>query len=81
MHRHFTTTNPSSSGSLLSIAQLYALTGLGLAGGSADTLRLLVDTLVANDSASIAKHRGTTYVKFVMPGDLAPPEITDVELG
>ncbi|KAK3857799.1 hypothetical protein Pcinc_035966 [Petrolisthes cinctipes] len=80
VHHHFTTTNSTSPTSLLSVAQLYALTGLGSAGGSADTLQLLIDTLVTNGRASIAEHRGTKYVKFAMPGDLAPPEITDIEL-
>ncbi|KAK4292261.1 hypothetical protein Pmani_034956 [Petrolisthes manimaculis] len=80
VHHNFTSTNSTSPTSLISVAQLYVLTGMGSAGGSADTLQLLVDTVVANGRASVVKHRGTIYVKFDMPGDLAPPEITDIEL-
>lgn len=49
--------------------------------GSADNLHLVVEALVAEGRAATLTHHGTTYVKFVLPGDTGRPAITQAELG
>lgn len=54
---------------------------MGGAVGTADTLHLVVDALVAEGRACTVIHNSTTYIKFVLPGDTVPPAITQGELG
>ncbi|ROT78190.1 hypothetical protein C7M84_003083 [Penaeus vannamei] len=48
--------------------------------GTADNLHLVVETLAYQGLAATTVHNGTTYVKFVMPGDTSKPEITLADL-
>ncbi|XP_047470934.1 uncharacterized protein LOC125026493 [Penaeus chinensis] len=48
--------------------------------GSADNLHLIVETLAYQEQAATTVHNGTTYVKFLMPGDTSKPDITMADL-
>ncbi|XP_037782062.1 charged multivesicular body protein 7-like [Penaeus monodon] len=48
--------------------------------GSADNLQLIVETLAYQGQAATTVHNGTTYVKFLMPGDKSKPDITKADL-
>ncbi|XP_042892946.1 uncharacterized protein LOC122267041 [Penaeus japonicus] len=49
--------------------------------GSTDNLHLIVETLAYQGQAATTVHNGTTFVKFLMPGDTSKPIITMADLG
>lgn len=64
---------------LTTLGELY--TQVGGVVGSADNLHLVVEVLAAEGRVATLIHHGTTYVKFVHPGDTGKPAITQEELG